>query len=380
MQSQSGLYIARLDHLRFFAASLVVLYHTFHRTVPVDVHPLNPLLLLVDEGHTAVTLFLVISGFIFATLARGSDVLFAPFILNRVYRIYPLLVFAVLLGASIQREEITSANLFWNYLTPLSTLRPSGPPLVHFPQLWSVLIEMQIYLLFPLLHRFGREEGQRYFFGVVGLMILTRLLAWAVTGSAQPLAYWTIFGRLDQFAIGVLLAEVHARGPTRFRNPLWLLGALAFLYIVLLELDQIGGFYGGTGYPSHSRVWIIRPALEAVAWGTVVITYLQSAFSFGRWGSLALNRLGEVSYSIYVMHLIVLWALWGYVGGIRIADNPWWNALGHGVLFVLPATCAVSFVTYRLVERPFLRMRRRYLVPLTEAPAVEVADPRPTLS
>jgi peptidoglycan/LPS O-acetylase OafA/YrhL len=113
--------------------------------------------------------------------------------------------------------------------------------------------------------------------------------------------------------------------------------------------------------------------IEALAWGAVVVAYLHTSLTPGQLGSRLLSRLGEVSYSIYVVHLLVLWSVWRFLEKFTFVDDPWWNALLNGVLVVLPLTCALSFATYRLVERPFLRMRRHYLIPI--APAQPAGPP-----
>ena len=363
MRSESGVYIARLDHLRFFAAALVVAYHTFHLSLGLDVHLRNPLLLFVDEGHTAVALFLVISGFIFATLSRGSDIAYGPFIANRFLRIYPLLIFAVMLAASIQPQRTSALYLAFDYLTPLSTFGHNGTSLPMIAQLWSVLIEVQIYLLFPFLHRFQRESGNRYLLGLIALLVVLRGLAWLVSGSAQPIGYWTIFGRLDQFAIGMLLADWSRANRRRLTSPAWFIAALAVMYAVALWFDRLGGFYGD-GPASHNAIWVVRGTIEAAAWGAVVVTYLHTSLTPGKFTSRVLGRLGEVSYSIYVMHLIVLQSASTYLVRLSFVANPPWDALLKAGLIVLPMTVALSFATYALIERPFLRMRRHYLRPL----------------
>ena len=89
-------YLERLDHLRFYAAALVVLFHFFHSYAP-DLRANNPLMSLIDEGHTGIGLFMVISGFVFTWIAREREVSYAPFLFSRFVRIYPLFTFAVFL-------------------------------------------------------------------------------------------------------------------------------------------------------------------------------------------------------------------------------------------------------------------------------------------
>lgn len=96
MQTTQHAYLSRLDHLRFFAAALVVLFHYFHTQIG-DLRSGNPLISLVDEGHTGIALFMVISGFIFTLIAGNRHIRYAGFLKNRILRIYPLFVFAVFL-------------------------------------------------------------------------------------------------------------------------------------------------------------------------------------------------------------------------------------------------------------------------------------------
>ena len=100
MRSEQTAYLERLDHLRLLAAALVVCFHAFHRQVG-DLKPDNPLLSLIDEGHTGIGLFMVISGFIFTVISHGSAIDYAGFLRNRLVRIYPLYVFAVFLTLSL---------------------------------------------------------------------------------------------------------------------------------------------------------------------------------------------------------------------------------------------------------------------------------------
>lgn len=355
-------YIPRLDHLRFLAAMIVLLYHTFHQFVPLDVHPANPLLVLIDEGHTGVGLFFVISGFIFGVLTFGRDVRYWQYVRNRILRIYPLLVFAVFLGAARMREQISPSSLLFDHLLPISSFGFSGPQLVHFPQLWSIAVEFQIYLLFPFFLRFAERYGVRYWIVFIGLLLTTRLLVWSATETVQVLAYGSVFGRLDQFLVGLMAGRLYRSRDSVLSNPLFLVLACVVALGAVWTFDRLGGYYGN-GYPAKHPMWIVWPLVEALAWAFVTLAYVNSRFSPGRRIGKALAWLGLISYSIFVMHFLVLYAWKPWIGvSLLLNADPWLDALLKGVLIVLPSTVLVAAMTYYLVERPFLRYQGTYLV------------------
>lgn len=82
MKSSNSVYLPRLDHLRFLAAMLVFTWHTIHdaEAVPFAAVPSFFPLSLFEEGHTGVSFFLTLSGFILAALCTDRTVLYGAFI------------------------------------------------------------------------------------------------------------------------------------------------------------------------------------------------------------------------------------------------------------------------------------------------------------
>lgn len=74
-----------------------------------------------------------------------------------------------------------------------------------------------------------------------------------------------------------------------------------------------------------------------------------------------LASLGAISFSIYVMHNLVIAAFKAQLPGLATGAGPVADALATGALLVLPAVLAVAAVTYHLIERPFLALRGPYL-------------------
>lgn len=369
MQSTQHHYLSRLDHLRFYAASLVLVFHFFH-TKQGDLRQGNPLISLFDEGHSGIALFMVISGFIFTVLASNHELHYGGFIRNRILRIYPLFVFAVFLQLLFSTYNDQRNYGFIQLIGWLVPFRSDTVPLSpYFVQLWTIWVEFQFYLIFPFLLIFSRRFGARYLWALLGLLLLMRALIFAASGSVRFLAYETIFGRLDQFIVGMLLARIWlAQAAVKNTvtsaipnlHPAWLLlSALA----VLLGLHAFSWRVGFSELVSP--FWIVWPPIEAALWGSFLWAYLHTRWS----GPLALRRrvdatlaaLGSLSFSVYVMHNLVIAAYNAQLPLLPLPVGPQVQAIATGILVVLPITLLVATLTYWVIERPFLAMRTSYL-------------------
>ena len=372
MKTTQHPYLSRLDHLRFLAASLVVVFHYFHTKIG-DIRSANPLVSLIDEGHTGIALFMVISGFIFTVIAGDRSVSYWGFIRNRVILIYPLFVFAVFLQLFISTYNDQRNYGFLQLLGWLIPFRSDTVPLSpQFVQLWTIWVEFQFYLIFPFLLGFSRRFGARYLWGLLALLVVMRALVYLSLGSVRFIAYETIFGRLDQFLIGMLLARawLSARatpsGQPPSLSPLWLLPAGAGVMLGLHAFSLSVGFS-----ELSSPLWIVWPGIEAALWAAFLWAYLGA-----RWpGPLALRQpldralaaLGAISFSIYVMHNLVISAINARlpVPSVLYLIPGVWGPISHaiaaGVGVVLPLVLLVSVLTYQLIERPFMALRGGYL-------------------
>ena len=79
--------------------------------------------------------------------------------------------------------------------------------------------------------------------------------------------------------------------------------------------------------------------------------------------SRALARVGEVSFSIYLLHFAIIFAMARHRLIFESGLSPTADALLNTLVLALPATLALAALSYAVIERPFLEMRRRYLYP-----------------
>jgi peptidoglycan/LPS O-acetylase OafA/YrhL len=365
MESPNRQYLPAIDHLRAYAALLIIAYHSYHLLYPrivlhrawqgADwVHTRNFLLAPVIEGHTAVSLFLVISGFILTYGSLGRTISYRDFFWNRFLRIFPLFFFVLITAANAFRPQFQllaflTSVLQFGYLG-------QGPIFAVWAGVaWSVSVEAHLYFLFPAIRHYLNSNRLWPLFRLAIVFWLVRLGALALGADVEDLTYWTALGRFDQFLAGGLLAWLLYRYgiPPRLGIffPAALLGSCAILY----------GFHLSGGFPARQSWRIAWPTVEAITWAIFVACYLGFARYLPRIVEFILQFLGRISYSLYFVHVVVISIL---------AEKGWYfalpflsvtqNILLTTTLLILPVVILISTLTYTAIEAPFLSMRRRY--------------------
>ncbi|MFA7605126.1 MAG: acyltransferase [Rhodocyclaceae bacterium] len=367
MESRNFRYVPEIDQLRGLAALLILFYHGLHlfrhsltREGPFVLDgwmaTSNPLLAVIVEGYGAVALFMVLSGFIFAYGLGQANVDYWQFVRNRFLRTYPLFVFMLFLGIATHAGNFNLQGFFLTLFFMANS--PGALELGPFTAMfWAVAVEWQFYLLFPFLLVFVRQGGLRFVGGLVVLFVALRLLASLYDASLRDLAYWTIVGRLEQFLIGVWLGvRLSQRGIPVLPRPCWvLLAAAGGVMVYSLLLNRAGGWF-------EDGLWrAFWPAVEGSAWAGFMVLFLGSARALPRWLGAVLVRVGVLSYSVYLLHVLIIDSV------IRLGwlVAPAWlgvtgAALVTTLVVVLPVVLAISYLSFNAIEKPFLGLRHRY--------------------
>lgn len=346
MKASSGLYVSRLDHVRACAALLVYCWHVVHPGVPYAAVPDVPLLSPFEEGHVGVALFMTLSGYLFAKIIDGHAIDLPRFYLNRVLRLAPLL--AVVLGYWALRGALSFESFISGFVQPTW----SGGA-------WSVAVELHFYLLFPLILMLQTRGRLLPLLVILMLAIALRGAVWLETGSVQILAYKTIAGCLDLFVWGMLWHELarHFGSARRARALFW--SALAAIVAGCHGFNLAGGYYGMGGDPSPSPLWIVMTSIEGLLFGALIVGYEHARFELPAAVDRVWARVGEVSYSIYLVHFMVFPSLvkWAGLAGLPMDHFPTALAVAFGTF---PIVAALSMVSYAWIERPFLALRVNY--------------------
>lgn len=353
MQSPNRGYDPRIDHLRLFAALMVMwwhLYPMFPGILTLGYAPSLPILDLFQEGHTGVSLFMTLSGYLFYSITWGKEINYFSFMRSRLLRIMPLTVFWSLFLLYVYRKT-TAAELV---LTLFTTVDPGVVPGVG----WSVIVEMQFYLLFPFLVSFVRTNGLAYLLALVALLLMVRGAAFVGQGTVQAVAYATIFGRLDQFAFGMMAAHLVLSGNRKSSMLIAGLG-LAGASLTVYCLKSLGGYYGSPTTMSLA-FWIACPDLEGISYAALIAGYVASGRGRGAFEGRALASVGALSYSIYWSHYFLIEIILHVAGAWgRLPTNPV-QLVAFFVAVILPIVVGFSALSYFVIERSFLGLRRQY--------------------
>jgi len=360
MRASSGAHFIALDHVRALAAFMVFSWHFLHgESYPVPGHaPAIFPLSLIDQGHTGVALFMTLSGYLFAKLLDGKSIDYTAFLWNRMLRLFPLLAVAVLL---VGIREVLNGERFLSYVYRIV----QG---VIFPTLpaggWSITIEFHYYLILPLFLWMIRKSKWLPF-SIILAAIALRSFAYHERGEIQSLAYWTIVGRVDQFALGMLVFQ--------FRS------FFAHRHVVAaITIVGFSGFYWfldfhGGPFEAPEPVWIFLPTVEGIAYAIGIAWYDNSFFHSTTGLSRFIGRIGEYSYSIYLLHVFVVFKIARFVHEHAYDATNFYLACVLSLVFFL-LMMPVGYLSFRFVEAPFLRLRKHYIVPSNAAPRLGQQD------
>ena len=294
---------------------------------------------ILDQGYTGVGLFMVISGMILTLITYEREIDTKRFYLNRLLRIYPLFVVVVTLGYfSTPDPRETSAGIdYLMALLPISNLYRFKYG-AYGGAMFSVMIEMQFYLMFPILALMLRQRGVRFYLALIGFLLLLRAIVFALNGTVHHLGYFSIFGALDLFLIGCLVAVV-------------------VINVVIFFMHRPSGLfhvnYRQGSSVSSSVLWVVWPTLQGLMWAGLVLAYLKGSFALPF--SKVWAYLGKISYSLYAWHTIACMLAVAYIAPLL------GSSYLTGLVVVLPSAVAVSALSYYLVESPFLALRTRYV-------------------
>lgn len=323
----------RLDvqGLRAIAVLAVLLYHANSNWLP--------------SGYVGVDVFFVISGFIITALltARVGKIDLVAFYASRVKRIMP--AYFVMLGVvtivsavlflpadfaffldSLKSSALFTSNKFFADFGSYFAPKADELPLLHT---WSLAIEMQFYLLFPLLVMCLPAR-----FRVVGFAVLaTALFSWAgyrVLGSGSGKLYFALLARIPEFMVGALVALLMRKRelPALLASVAGYVGAVLLVAaFLLIDKQHFPGF------------WAILPCV-----GAALIIAAQRGLVSAVLAAAPMVWVGGISYSLYLWH-------WPTLAFIRYYTGQYELSPGWLVLFMV-GSLSLAWMSYRFVETP----------------------------
>lgn len=313
-----------LDGVRGIAILMVLVGHVFpHR--------------FANGGAAGVTVFFALSGFLITSLLleefRGTrDISFKRFYERRARRLLPALVVYLaawtLLSAShvgpyrVAPGEVIAALLYfmnWVMAHGIAVSHPMGIT-------WSLSVEEQFYLLWPLAFLLARRWPRAPLtIAVLGVVyaLATRVATWG--GPAAGSIYYRTDTRMDSLMVGCLLAiAVHHRGLPRRLSGLATASTVVLMVLFLAHGEQLK--------------LVLEPFLVAVAACGLIAACLVHEIRWLAWAPL--RWFGKRSYALYLWHYPLVVLAWD-----DIREIPMWLAVGLALI--------AAELSWWLVERPF---------------------------
>ncbi|HET7722018.1 MAG TPA: acyltransferase, partial [Acidimicrobiales bacterium] len=333
-------HMASLDGLRCLSILAVLWHHGPHGNFAP-----------ATRGFLGVDLFFVLSGFLITTLLleerdRFGAVDLPKFYARRALRLLPSLylvlgVFALisLAWAHIDWEQFVSAGFYFANLHPVVFGRDSDQS--FFLHTWSLSLEEQFYLVWPLVVRKLHSPQVAAALGI-GL-IVAAFVSRSLVDEAYDLFTFPLFS-FDGFAVGAFLALAlrSGRGLGTLQHPLVVLGAAG-----VMAVDVVAN----ARHPS--ALLPVRVLVSELAVAVVVLFLV--AGPEGPVRRLLRSRpfvyVGLLSYALYLWHFPVFELL------TEARAPELWRPLRHVLKFAV--TFAAAAFTYHVVDPPFTRWRQR---------------------
>jgi peptidoglycan/LPS O-acetylase OafA/YrhL len=394
-ESQEGR-LTSLDGIRALSILWVIAFHTVwylgfyistsdYSTI-VRSGPVHRFFL---EGYYGVDMFFVLSGFLISTMLikdiQSNDrISLRAFYIRRFFRIVPVYVFMLLVNAvllKMNNQNIWANLLFINNFIPIQQQAMGWT--------WSLAIEEQFYLLFPVLLIVLFKFGRRRYIGILaGLIVFAFLVRfWIVVsrGPFYPLVLHPSFG-LEPFTryfdlvydktharIGAILFGILAAFLISFTNIRELLKSnrsifkagmtVGFVYVIWAVFSRSTCLYGYCANPTSNAFAILYETIKHYAIAMVVslsVIYCVLAGETSRISRVLSSRsfypIAELSYSAYLVHPIVINVVYFFF--LQGRDIKSFNL----IVLVVGMQClvfSVSLLTYRGIERPFRAWGRR---------------------
>ncbi len=365
------LYFENLDALRFFCFLLVFFYHSF-TTEFTGIADNQAHFLVKNEifgnGFLGVNFFFVLSGFLITYLLIEEKKLngrinIPNFWVRRILRIWPLYFLCIFLGFVLFPLAKTlsgstpqeTANI-WYYLAFINNfdyIKSGMPDAPGLGVLWSIAIEEQFYLIWPVILAF---IPLRYFWVAFTAIIINSFFFRAFHDVPRIHEMHTL-SCIGDMAIGAFGAWLYIMKP-KFSSFIQNLPKVSIFFIYLLLVLLF--LFRDEWLLGNHYIRIFERAVIAVSILLVILEQCFSKHSLFKLSALkTISKLGIITYGLYCIHFIIISATTAITKKLGINTQVW------QVLFLEPAisitiTIMLAKISFRYFEFPFLKMKDRF--------------------
>jgi peptidoglycan/LPS O-acetylase OafA/YrhL len=368
-RSDSPSYLPTIDGLRGIAILLVLWYHAPFLFREVTALPENIFWRMSTAGWIGVDLFFVISGFLITGILLRNTVngSLQAFWYRRGLRILPLaILYLLLLQLNVMFHDplgiLTNFEAWFAYLFYIGNVHialSGWQPLVIMI-LWSLAVEEQFYLLWPVLvHYISRRQLFIFACLIIGLSPLARSIVDALYG--YPAVYVLTLCRLDALSAGAVLGLLLSREDWVVLTSMWCrkLALPAMALVLLTFLAPFSPSFTST-HPSYFTIfgytWIGLSLAVLVAAGIGSGGWIRSILSH-----TVLTFIGKRCYGFYLWHVFIAAVVTKSLSAIS------WNLSLYGRIAMWSISLSlVVTASWYFFERPILNLKRLCPYPVDE--------------
>ena len=384
--SLAGVHMPVLDGIRGIAILMVMAYHFtiygMERTPAVFIDRI--FYRVFTAGWCGVDLFFVLSGFLITGIlldAKGEKHFFRNFYIRRILRIFPLyygflfvFFFWLTYAANVDdsfRSLLDQQGWYWSYLVNISIAVEGWPAMRAIGHFWSLAVEEQFYLFWPIVIFFCDRRQLMTICVVCFLGSFAVRLGLALAGN--PLAAYVLTpARMDTLAVGAFIALVVRQpgGVMRLARWIWpiclvFVPALAAMLVWQHGLRLTNMIVQTAGY-----------SMLAATFGAMLVAALTSSTSRGIGKFFAhpvLVFFGHYSYALYVFHHPVVLAM--QKSFVNENGLPFFlgSQLAYQLLFFSLATAisvGLALLSWHAYEVHFLKLKALFPHVFPRTPAV----------
>lgn len=375
MNGDKHIYFKGLNGLRFFAAFAVIITHI--EMIKEQFYCPNLYVdnkLITEFGGLGVVFFFVLSGFLITYLLlkekeQTGTVNVRKFYLRRILRIWPLYFFIVLLGFFVLPHfEFMQIQYFTKFKSHLSMVNlllflimlPNlafaiFKPVPHIGQSWSIGVEEQFYLLWPWVVKKSKNILKTLCVIIV-LLIILKIVVLSVfkshpqNASLLVLKNFVAMFKIESMAIGGVGA--------------WMVFEKKYFQKLLNNYILIAAIAGVFGliYFAPAAVQDAAFLAYSVLFLLIILNVSLNPGSFIKIENKVFVFLGNISYGLYMYHLIVVAAFIGFLKhtGFNIDNSVRSQLIVYTA--ITGTTILVSWLSYRYLESWFLKLKHRFTV------------------
>ena len=384
MSDSVKIHFSGLNTLRFFAAYFVILHHGETIRAKYGLSNFEDFSFF-RNGSLAVSFFFVLSGFLItylllSELKKRQTIDLPKFYMRRVLRIFPLYYLLVIIGLIVipiflnvihfpntQPYDTATGGVLFLFFLSFVVNSLYGSHLLE--PLWSIGVEEYFYIIWAPLFKFFKDKILKVIVGVIVVKSAIVLLFASQNQISPPLS---IIGdillslKFELMAIGGLGAYAVFYNRSRVENALVFKPIFQILFLIILairlflsgSLIQNQSFIGGT-YRFLFTTPLIGIYTEGVLFLWLILNVSVNPKPLFRLNNPILEKLGEISYGIYMYQMLVIF-------GVVLVFKKWMLAMTSSVSFaffygiVTFGALTVSWLSKQYFEDWFLKFKKKF--------------------